>query len=912
MADETEQQSTNTQADVDKQDATDTTTSSSAEESKTTAASEPQTAQTVAPTQTEHMLNQSPTDTEMSAQATQESKVGPVGMVGAAQKTMSQPAPPPNDHPEIQNAGKFHRVAEVLAGGPRTQWRVNEKGEMESRRVPLTGGQIAMGILASVLGGMGAARGARNPVEAIGAGAQYGMQQAKERNQEAQQAATADYNRKTSTIQANMALRANQNVLAKQDLESNQHDVDAYTPMYKSMMETPELANAIIGTAKAHELVSKLAENQLHIADHSFFPIGVEQVMNEDGTPKVDAMGVPVLEKTFAIVDPKALVKVPEETRKILQNAKIPGFVNTDDKPIKLPDDMKLKVSTLVGLIHKASELKTLENEFKRFGEEGSATENGVATRPKPIDPSVPAKQLFNGDVGKLADSMAQYEAGNKKDARSIRDNNPGNLIATPDWKGLVDNENLPKGAAPFRKYPTAAEGRQAQIDMLNNLLTKHPDLSIMELIGGKPGVYPGYSPDNAPGNAKGQASAYANFVYQQAHKGQPNEVVQSSGLGMKPVPMSEIAKQLDDDDLKTFRTLGGFDAFFDGTPEHPSTADAAVKNKQVSMDAVNHIKSLMESADGKYKGQAFIDKWRSDKIISQKVETEEKLRPGKVETVKQEAVAREEAKKTGETWGDTTKKGDDYIGTLKPDQAAQLKSMYEGRMTPERVSYFVSRQPAMATAMSLAYPDFDITKAQNYSKVSDDFTHGLKSRALNSGATALKHLHDLKQINDANSVQVHQWGSKAYNAYNNLADTVTGELLTFYQMPKTNESVKDMKSTLTALANRNASILRQAKSMGEKFRSDQKTWTNAAPSKAYQRPMPGIDDEAEKNWKTLDPNGYSEFSAEQERQRGKGVVQSGNEQIPKPPEGATGIAPGSDGQDHYHDAQGKDLGVVK
>jgi hypothetical protein len=115
----------------------------------------------------------------------------------------------------------------------------------------------------------------------------------------------------------------------------------------------------------------------------------------------------------------------------------------------------------------------------------------------------------------------------------------------------------------------------------------------------------------------------------------------------------------------------------------------------------------------------------------------------------------------------------------------------------------------------------------------------------LGSGGTALKHLRDLKHINDSNPVEVHIKGTDAYNEYNNLLDTVTGELAQFYQLPKTDSSIKSMTSTLGALIDRNASILRQAKSMSEKLDSYEQTWKNAAPSKAYEAPMPKIDDDA-------------------------------------------------------------------
>src|ERR1019366_5478457 len=75
--------------------------------------------------------------------------------------------------------------------------------------------------------------------------------------------------------------------------------------------------------------------------------------------------------------------------------------------------------------------------------------------------------------------------------------------------------------------------------------------------------------------------------------------------------------------------------------------------------------------------------------------------------------------------------------------------------------------------------------------------------------------------------------------------DTVTGELAQFYQLPKTDSSIESMRSTLGSLVNRNAAITRQAQSMSEKLDSYEQTWKNAAPSKAYEAPMPFIDSAA-------------------------------------------------------------------
>jgi hypothetical protein len=204
------------------------------------------------------------------------------------------------------------------------------------------------------------------------------------------------------------------------------------------------------------------------------------------------------------------------------------------------------------------------------------------------------------------------------------------------------------------------------------------------------------------------------------------------------------------------------------------------------------------------------------------------------------EGGAETQAKQDVKTTTDQTKKAAETAAN-----APLVDQIGTGKIAPDRISYLLSRKPEILDAVAAKYPDFDSTKAASYAGTYKDFTSGKTSVALGSGGTALKHLRDLKHINDSNPVEVHIKGTDAYNEYNNLLDTVTGELAQFYQLPKTDSSIKSMTSTLGALIDRNASILRQAKSMSEKLDSYEQTWKNAAPSKAYEAPMPKIDDDA-------------------------------------------------------------------
>lgn len=177
------------------------------------------------------------------------------------------------------------------------------------------------------------------------------------------------------------------------------------------------------------------------------------------------------------------------------------------------------------------------------------------------------------------------------------------------------------------------------------------------------------------------------------------------------------------------------------------------------------------------------------------------------------------------------------------------------GHITVDRLGYLLARNPDLVQQVTAKYPDFDSSKAAAYPAVYKEFTstkNGTPGNALNSGATALKHL---KELSDMNTVASHIPGTPAYNAYSNKVDTVAPELAKFYG-DATVPAIASIKSTLSATlpGNRQAAIQTQAKSMGDKFDSYEQTWTNAAPSKAYEAQMPGVDEKAIEARAALDP----------------------------------------------------------
>jgi hypothetical protein len=174
------------------------------------------------------------------------------------------------------------------------------------------------------------------------------------------------------------------------------------------------------------------------------------------------------------------------------------------------------------------------------------------------------------------------------------------------------------------------------------------------------------------------------------------------------------------------------------------------------------------------------------------------------------------------------------------------------GQINAGRLSYLMARKPEILDKVAKKYPDFDSSKVEGYAATTKDFTEGNTSRLLVAGANALQHL---KALRDLNTSWSHIPGSPDYNAYQNQADTLAGELAKFYG-DATIPAIAAIKGTLvyTTPGARQKAIATQVKSMGVALEDLQQKWDNAAPSKAYEAPMPGISEKAKDARAALDP----------------------------------------------------------
>ncbi|HEY1800093.1 MAG TPA: hypothetical protein VGG46_04085 [Terriglobales bacterium] len=293
----------------------------------------------------------------------------------------------------------------------------------------------------------------------------------------------------------------------------------------------------------------------------------------------------------------------------------------------------------------------------------------------------------------------------------------------------------------------------------------------------------------------------------------------------------------------------GDFDSQIDSLlpPKNPQTAGPNNFTKVQVNAALNRgdVPGAQKFIDQAYQSQLELNKGIA-------LATNPQVQQGKIAVAAAEGAARQNAINNPPVPGNPNLSGDAYIQTLPPALRDTVQAIGTGHMALNRLDYLLSRNPTILDAVTRAYPDFDSSKAQSYVNTYKDFTSGPTSKALNSGGTGLGHL---KELLDLNTVASHIPNTPAWTAYQNKAATVSAELAKFYGDP-TIPAIDAIKDTLTSTlpGNREAAIRTQAQSMGDKLDAYEQQWQNAAPSKEYQAPLPGISAKARQSRAELDP----------------------------------------------------------
>lgn len=253
------------------------------------------------------------------------------------------------------------------------------------------------------------------------------------------------------------------------------------------------------------------------------------------------------------------------------------------------------------------------------------------------------------------------------------------------------------------------------------------------------------------------------------------------------------------------------------------------------------------------------------------------------------------------------------YLSGLDQQARSVIELIHSGRAPISRPDYVLARKPEVFAAVERAYPgEFDASKVDAYKEQYKQFTStkpGTAGNAINSGGTVLQHLDELKQINEK-YLAARTPGTDAYRAFENKLDTVAGELLTFYGLPKTNEQMRSQKESLGGkFGSRDVAINTQIDSMIDKLASYANQWSEAAPSKNYEAKMPSINEQSREllaqyvqKYRPDFLNDYPVFAP-------KGTTSAGG--MTGVPPAAVGTMIGKDGREHYVDANHNWLGVV-
>jgi len=438
----------------------------------------------------------------------------------------------------------------------------------------------------------------------------------------------------------------------------------------------------------------------------------------------------------------------------------------------------------------------------------------------------VKTSALKNG--GQLSQVPHNAERGNGPALMAAYNKNPQAVMQAPDGFHRI----------PFFEYNTSGltykSGQWTEADGSPVDWNKHATVTLVDL--------PTAAWNRTITLTKSEANSVAGY---QIVKGNPHDQVSTTfgsvfGLGLKNLDNINADRKE--------RERGPKDV--NEAKEWVSAADSADPN---SPDY-----DLIQSRAKK--GQNFLDLSpdKPEKLTGEELGYKEYLdtKPAKPMTRLQFHQQWEKKPKEADEGSNSTATGEEYLATLPKGEQGIVRAIGTGHTAPDRLAYLLARNQKLLAEVTQAYPDFDSSKAKSYADAYKDFTSGKTADKITAGGVALQHLAELHDLNTSAS---HIPGTQAHASYMNKAETLAGELAAFYGT-NTEVGIANIKKSLEATApgNRNAAIRTQAKSMGDRMDEFEQRWTNAAPSAAYQAPMPNVSAAAKNARAALDPT-YAE-----------------------------------------------------
>jgi hypothetical protein len=274
---------------------------------------------------------------------------------------------PVQSHPLVQKAGILNAVATALSGGPRYTETINDQGVRVRTPAPLTGRQIGMAIameaIQGSLAGLQAGRG-RGMGAAGLAGFQQVQKQTQQRDDQQDQKAQQDFVNKASAYAANLRTRSMAQEVGMRDEAAHKDWVAQHASTVNYIRENNP-ASIIKDDASEAEVTTPEFTKQALKNGWTAIPVGYEPRFDAQGN-HFTKDGVAMHNNTFMIVDSRKLALQPDVIAKA-QSWGLPGFTNRNGEPLKLADNLDVRVGTIIDTSNKVAALDQEQRDLNGY-----------------------------------------------------------------------------------------------------------------------------------------------------------------------------------------------------------------------------------------------------------------------------------------------------------------------------------------------------------------------------------------------------------------------------------------------------------------------------------------------------------------------------------------------------------------
>lgn len=511
------------------------------------------------------------------------------------QPPAGDPKNPHADDPSVQNAGRFHSIAQALAGGQHYKIETDvNTGEIKRVPVPLNGKQIGMAIVLEALtGSLAGLAGGKG--KGAGAAGLAGVNAGERSVQQRRQGEDAEFARQATIAKTNMQMAHNQRALAEADRTTHQKDVDSYASLYKSA----QAANAVDKVVGEDELHSLLTNGTLNVSKDQAIPIRVVPRMGADGKAITGKHGEPLYQKMFALVKPNTQLVLPDDVKKILVDNKIQGYVDAQGKGINLPDDLEMRMHMIVDGIEKANTIRWAQESFDGYGR-GQMNPMHKDTTPGGNSTSMP--ELKDDKIASLVDQAAHKHGIDPALLRSL-------VLTESNGKPTAKSNKGAQGLGQLMPSTAKAYGVTDPLDPEQNINGSARFLKdlITERHGDIRGALIAYHGKGWDGITTGEQ--YADGILKRINQGGD---AGKEDTPFKPVmSVSDALEQhvLTPKDLQVMQQMGGVSSFLNGNPKNGDMSSAQKMAEQhpdkVPPDSIGRIIHFMG-------GQEAIDQYRT------------------------------------------------------------------------------------------------------------------------------------------------------------------------------------------------------------------------------------------------------------------------------------------------------------